>query len=160
MSDNRKTRRAMLAAAAGATATAALTGCAVYGDSNTAAPAPPAATKPAPTKSGKGKKPAEKPAPPAGPVLAKVGDIPVGSGKIFKDEQVVVTQPQPGTVKAFSVTCTHQGCPVSEIKNGTINCLCHGSKFNVADGSVAKGPANKPLAPVAVTVAGDAIHLG
>jgi len=58
----------------------------------------------------------------------------------------VVTQPVSGTFKAFSATCTHQGCAVSEVANGTINCPCHGSRFAVADGSVTAGPATTPLA--------------
>ena len=86
------------------------------------------------------------PAPPAGPagkgsVLATVGDVPVGGGVVLADRDVVVTQPVPGTFQAFSATCTHQGCTVSEVANGTINCPCHGSRFAVADGSVTAGPA-------------------
>ena len=45
---------------------------------------------------------------------------------------------RPGTFMAFTAVCTHQGCIVGEVKDGTINCPCHGSKFKVADGSVAK----------------------
>ncbi len=37
-----------------------------------------------------------------GAVLARTADIPVGGGKIFKDENVVVTQPTKGEFKAFS----------------------------------------------------------
>ena len=38
-----------------------------------------------------------------------------------------------------------------------IVCPCHGSKFHIADGSVASGPASQPLAPVAIMVSGDQI---
>jgi Rieske Fe-S protein len=71
----------------------------------------------------------------------------------------VVTQPAAGTFKAFSATCTHQGCKVSEVAGGTVNCPCHGSRFAVADGSVAKGPAAKPLEARTITVQGDSIAL-
>jgi Rieske Fe-S protein len=88
----------------------------------------------------------------AGAALASASEIPVGGGKIFKDKDVVVTQPTAGQFKAFSATCTHQGCPVNSVANGTINCPCHGSKFSVADGSVKGGPAPKGLAPKNVAV--------
>ena len=48
--------------------------------------------------------------------LTKTTDIPVGSGKIFPSEQVVVTQPTQGDFKAFSAVCPHQGCIVAEIR--------------------------------------------
>jgi Rieske Fe-S protein len=91
----------------------------------------------------------------AGAAAIKTSDIPVGGGKIFKDQNVVVTQPTAGQFKAFSATCTHNGCPVSTVENGVIGCNCHFSKFSVADGSVKGGPAPKPLPAKTVTVNGD-----
>ena len=95
----------------------------------------------------------------AGTELAKTSDIPVGGGKIFKDEKVVVTQPKEGEFKAFSDICTHQGCQVTSVSGGTINCPCHGSKFNITDGSVTNPPANKPLPEKQIKVSGDSIQL-
>jgi len=97
------------------------------------------------------------PAPAAG--LASTADIPVGGGKVFGDEQVVITQPKPGEFVGFSAVCTHQGCVVANVSNGTINCTCHGSKFRVEDGGVANGPARDPLPTRALTVDGDQISL-
>ena len=94
----------------------------------------------------------------AGPVSAKVGDIPVGGGTIFGDAQTVVTQPAAGTFKAFSSICTHAGCPVSEVAD-SINCNCHGSKFSLTDGSVVAGPAQRGLPAKEVTVAGDTVSV-
>ncbi|RPF31843.1 Rieske (2Fe-2S) protein [Streptomyces sp. TLI_185] len=94
-----------------------------------------------------------------GTVLAKTSEIPVGGGKIFKDQGVVVTQPTAGTYKAFSSKCTHQGCAVAEIANGVIVCPCHKSEFSVADGSVKKSPATQPLPAEKITVSGDSITL-
>ncbi|GAQ71827.1 cytochrome b6-f complex iron-sulfur subunit [Streptomyces turgidiscabies] len=94
-----------------------------------------------------------------GQELATTADIPVGGGKIFKDEQVVVTQPKDGEFKAFTSICTHQQCPVANVEGGTINCTCHGSKFNIADGSVANPPAARPLAEKKITVTGNSIRL-
>ena len=96
---------------------------------------------------------------PAAPAnaIAKTAEVPVGSGVIV--DEIVVTQPSAGEFKGFSAICTHKGCTVDEVADGTINCPCHGSKFNL-DGSVANGPATKPLEPQAVTVQGDSIVLG
>lgn len=94
-----------------------------------------------------------------GTELAKTSEIPVGGGKIFKDEKVVVTQPKKGEFKAFSDICTHQGCQVTSVSDGTINCPCHGSKFNITDGSVANPPTNRPLPEKQIKVTGDSIEL-
>lgn len=140
---------------------AVLAGCSTYGGSSDNPPpaAPSATTAPGNTAPG-GAGPTTGKAPAGPPPLARVGDIPVGGGKIFEDEKVVITQPEAGTIKAFSVTCTHQGCAVTQVAGGTINCPCHGSKFDVADGSVTAGPASSPLPAVNVKVDGDAITRG
>ena len=91
---------------------------------------------------------------PAGEVITKTSDVPVGSGVIAND--VVVTQPSAGVFKGFSTTCPHRGCAVNKVADGTIDCPCHGSKFNL-DGTVAKGPATEPLEAKAVLVQGDSI---
>jgi Rieske Fe-S protein len=168
------TRRAALTLGAATGAAVMLGGCSVYGESSGSedvADAPPAEAStvpPAPADEDPADEdaaeddPAAAPTkekPPAKPALAKTSDIPVGGGKIFTAKKVVVTQPSAGKFVAFSTVCTHQGCPVSEIKGGTINCLCHGSKFALADGSVTDGPAPKPLAAKKITVDGDSLTL-
>ena len=94
------------------------------------------------------------PAKPAGNVLTKTADVPVGGGVIVGE--VVVTQPTAGDFKGFSSKCTHKGCAVNKVADGTIDCPCHGSKFNL-DGSVANGPATAPLETKAIVVQGDSI---
>ncbi|MFI2508084.1 Rieske (2Fe-2S) protein [Streptomyces sp. NPDC018972] len=91
--------------------------------------------------------------------LASTADIPEGGGKVFADRKVVVTQPTAGEFKAFSATCTHQGCAVKSVADGVINCPCHNSNFSISDGSVRSGPATKPLPAVEITVSGDSITL-
>ena len=83
--------------------------------------------------------------------------MPVGSGVIVGE--TVVTQATAGDFKGFSAICTHAGCTVNKVADGTIDCPCHGSKFNL-DGTVANGPAAKPLASQAISVQGDSIVLG
>lgn len=91
--------------------------------------------------------------------LAPTTDIPSGGGTVFPDQKVVVTQPSDGEFKAFTAVCTHRGCIVASVADGTINCDCHGSKFSIEDGSVANGPAASPLEEVKITVEGGEITL-
>ena len=95
-----------------------------------------------------------------GSALATTSEIPVGSGKIFTSEKVVVTQPNSGDFKAFSAVCTHMGCIVSTISNGTIDCPCHGSQYSISTGAVVGGPAPSPLAAQTIKVTGSNIFLG
>ena len=94
-----------------------------------------------------------------GKELATTSEIPVGGGKIFKDQKVVVTQPKKDDFKAFSAICTHQGCTVGSIADGIIHCPCHKSEFRISDGSVAGGPAPKPLPAEQIKVEGNSIRL-
>ncbi|MEH0843538.1 Rieske (2Fe-2S) protein [Micromonospora sp. CPCC 205711] len=134
-------RRAVLGVAG---ATALLAGCQTYGE-----PAAPAAPPPADGAAPDG---------PARP-LATLADIPVGGGMILAAEGVVLTRPTEEDVRAFSATCTHQGCTVTTVRDGTIVCGCHNSAFDIADGSVRGGPARRPLPGVAVAVDGDSVRL-
>ena len=91
--------------------------------------------------------------------LASTSEIPIGGGKVFSAEKVVVTQPTAGEFKAFSAVCTHLGCLVDKVASGTIDCPCHGSKYSVKNGSVVSGPAPKPLPAQKIKVAGGKIKL-
>jgi Rieske Fe-S protein len=86
-------------------------------------------------------------------------DIEVGGGTIFADQKVVVTQPSEGEFKAFSAVCTHQGCIVANVSDGTINCTCHGSKFSIETGAPESGPATSSLEAAKISVSGDQISL-
>lgn len=91
--------------------------------------------------------------------LTPTADVPVGGCAVFAAQKVVVTQPTEGDFKAFSAVCTHRQCTVSNSTEGVIPCMCHGSEFSLADGSVVRGPATEPLAEVAIAVDGDSITL-
>jgi len=94
-----------------------------------------------------------------GTLLAQVTDIPVGGGKVFLPQKVVVTQPVKNELKAFSAICTHVGCVCNVVANGTINCPCHGSEFKITNGAVVTGPAPTPLPARTITVADGKIYL-
>jgi Rieske Fe-S protein len=146
------TRRAALAGGCAAVCAATLSACATYsyGDRAPApAPPPPPPADPAAAGSGGG----------GAPPLVAVADVPVGGGVVLAAQNLVVTQPEAGTFKAFDAACTHQGCAVNEVADGTINCPCHGSKFAVADGAPTEGPAEQPLPERAVAVQGTAVVL-
>ncbi|GAA3421605.1 Rieske (2Fe-2S) protein [Streptosporangium vulgare] len=152
------TRRTVILSAGGAGMAAVLTACAGYGEpaaeggdtsSTVSSQAPEAAETTAGAEGGGS----------GANALAKTADIPEGGGKVFKDEKIVVVQPTAGEFKAFSSVCTHQGCDVDKIADGTIDCPCHGSKFKITDGSVANGPATEPLEEKSIKVDGDSIVL-
>jgi Rieske Fe-S protein len=143
-------RRAVVAGVGGVAAAGLLTACGGATPAPAPAPAAPAPAAPSAEPS------AEKS---GGATLAAASSIPVGGGTVFADKDVVVTQPTAGEYKAFSATCTHQGCKVKSVADGVIVCPCHGSKFAIADGSVASGPAKSPLPAKSVTEEGGSIVL-
>jgi Rieske Fe-S protein len=68
------------------------------------------------------------------------------SGRVIKSDKVFLS--------ASTLVCTHNGCkPAVPNSDGVMACPCHGAQFN-ADGSVAKGPAKKPLAGIKLEVKG------
>ncbi|MBP2370087.1 Rieske (2Fe-2S) protein [Pseudonocardia parietis] len=93
-----------------------------------------------------------------GTSLGPASEVPVGGGKVYADEQIVVTQPAAGQFTGLSAICPHQGCAVSSITDGAILCPCHGSRFAL-DGAVVQGPAQQPLAQRPVTVADGSVTL-
>ncbi|MET8695573.1 Rieske (2Fe-2S) protein [Streptomyces bauhiniae] len=144
------TRRTLLATGA-ATIAVCCVGCGDDGDSSSAAAttSPSDGSAPASASSDSGD----------GQALGSVSEIPEGGGKIFTAEKVVVTQPKKGEYKAFSAICTHQGCTLNKVADGTVDCPCHGSKFRISDGSVAHGPATEALAAKEIMVHGNTVHL-
>lgn len=146
MTSDAMPRRTVLRAGAGsAAATVLVSGCGSDDSGDTSGD---------PTESAPPSTPAAAPS-----ALARTADIPVGGGTVFKDEKVVVTQPVAGEFKAFSAVCTHQGCTVAKVENGTIDCPCHGSKYRIADGSVAAGPAPRALPAEEIDVSAGTITL-
>ena len=155
--DTRATRRGVLAGVGLVGLAGAVSACSSGGSSSSPAGAASASTAPA---SAPGSASAAAGTGSATGALATTSEIPVGSGKIFTEQKVVVTQPTSGDFKAFSAVCTHMGCIVSQISNGTIDCPCHGSRYSIKDGSVVAGPAPSPLPAEAIKVSGTSIVLG
>lgn len=85
--------------------------------------------------------------------LARLDDIPVGgavSATAPGRKKVLLVRKTADEVVGLSAICTHQGCTV--VPDGEVlACPCHGSVYELS-GEVRRGPAEKSLAPFAVTI--------
>ena len=92
-------------------------------------------------------------------IAAKVSEVPVNSGKIFKfgSKPGILVRTDSGELKAFSAVCTHLECIVqyqSETKQ--IWCACHNGHYNLSGKNVG-GPPPRPLEEYKVNTRGDEI---
>jgi Rieske Fe-S protein len=93
-----------------------------------------------------------------GRTIVRVSEVPLGSARAFRDdysgERAVLVRLESGRFVAYSVVCTHQGCPVA-YRDGELLCPCHGSLFDPAHGgAVVRGPAQEPLQVIEVATEG------
>jgi cytochrome b6-f complex iron-sulfur subunit len=128
-----------------AAAVAAATGC---GGGSPTAPAPAATPTPGGTPS-----PNQLRVP-----LPAVGLTVAATGQLLTPLPVAITRLTDTSVAAVSRICTHEGCtvnlPVASLL--TLNCPCHGSRFQVT-GQVVNGPAARPLASFPTVIVGDQV---
>ena len=68
------------------------------------------------------------------PMAVQVGDTPV-----------LVVRTAAG-LRAVHDRCSHRGCSLAEgrIDGDVVECVCHGSRFRLADGGIERGPATGP----------------
>ncbi len=85
--------------------------------------------------------------PEAGLTLAHAGDVPL---VLFRDGD---------TIRALHDTCAHAGGPLHEgtVADGCVECPWHGSRFDIVDGTVRRGPAvyDQPAFEVRTSEAGN-----
>ena len=97
----------------------------------------------------------------SGAKIAMASDVPVGSIFAFEDPQggpAFLLQPAAGTFLAYSGICTHTGCTVGyDEAAAEFACPCHGARFEVATGEPVQGPAQQPLAKIAVVESGGTV---
>ncbi len=90
-------------------------------------------------------------------IAAKLNEIPVNSGKIFKfgNKPGILVRSASGELKAFSAVCTHLDCIVqyrSETKQ--IWCACHNGQYNLSGKNIG-GPPPRPLEEFKVNTRGN-----
>lgn len=98
---------------------------------------------------------------PAGPVdaleigatsVVRARPDPLAWGGPSNDTAFFLRRDGPREWSAFSIYCTHAGCPVRWVEGAKLFlCPCHGGAFG-RDGAVASGPPPRPLARLPVRV--------
>lgn len=92
--------------------------------------------------------------PQPGVVLLSLDELEVGQARVVSTDDgvgVAVVRTGEEEVRAFSSSCTHQGCTV-RAEEADLYCPCHGSRFELADGAVIDGPAEEPLPEFSVEI--------
>ncbi len=93
-----------------------------------------------------------------GDAIAEAAGVEPGTAVPFVDastgEQAVLLRLEDSNFVAYSAICTHQRCIVGyDGAEGTLECPCHGSIFDPANGAeVLNGPATRPLPEVPVRI--------
>jgi nitrite reductase/ring-hydroxylating ferredoxin subunit/uncharacterized membrane protein len=73
----------------------------------------------------------------------------------------VVLVRQGGRIHALADRCSHRGCSLADgtVAGGRLTCACHGSTYELADGSVVKGPATAPQPTLEVRISGGMVEV-
>lgn len=96
--------------------------------------------------------------PTAGASLGNAADVPAGGSVVVTAGKapVALAKKSDGTVVAHTGVCTHEKCAV-QADGAELRCPCHQSRFDAVSGAVLNGPAESPLAEIAIKTNGDAI---
>jgi nitrite reductase/ring-hydroxylating ferredoxin subunit len=92
--------------------------------------------------------------------LAKVSDVPVGTGKVVQaGGKTLALFNLGGTFYALDNRCTHLGGPLGAgaVEGNQVTCPWHGSVFNITTGEVVKPPALRSVATFPVGVEPDEV---
>jgi 3-phenylpropionate/trans-cinnamate dioxygenase ferredoxin subunit len=87
--------------------------------------------------------------------LDDAGSIPPGAMRVFDVAGKRVNVVHAGdSFYAIEDTCTHMGCSLAkgELAGTVVTCECHGSQFDVTTGAVLRGPAQRPVGAVPLTL--------
>ena len=94
--------------------------------------------------------------------VCNLKEISPGTMKQFKviDREVLLIRTK-GQVMCLDARCTHAGAPLEEgtLEGDVLTCPWHGSQFRITDGSVMRGPAEKPIKVHLVTVKDEIVFI-
>jgi len=94
--------------------------------------------------------------------LCKVTDVPIGELKQFnvKEKEIMIIN-RDNKFYCLDARCTHAGAPLAEgeLNGDILTCPWHGSRFNITNGSVVRGPAREPLRVYATVTEEDNIYV-
>ena len=93
--------------------------------------------------------------------VAKVSELSEGEMKpVAVGDRTVVLFNIGGELFAIDDECTHAGCSLSDgtLDGDELECVCHGSVFNVKTGDVVQGPADEPVPTYPVHSEGDTVY--
>ena len=94
--------------------------------------------------------------------VAQVGEVTDGEMKTVEaGERTIVLINSGGDLYAIDDECTHEGCSLSDgtLDEAELECICHGSIFNVKTGEVVQGPAEEPVPTYPVHVEGGSVSV-
>ncbi len=87
--------------------------------------------------------------------VCNLGLIPAGTMKQFyvKETEILLVNLD-NQIYCLDGRCTHAGAPLAEgsLSGEVLTCPWHGSQFNVTNGSILRGPTEKPLRVYSCTV--------
>lgn len=87
-----------------------------------------------------------------------VGGSATLSGNELDSNGILVYRAGETSVKAYSRSCTHQGCQVGGFSSGFSSCGCHGSRFNTS-GAAVQGPATTSLTQYSAGISGNIVTI-
>ena len=94
--------------------------------------------------------------------VAKLDEIVEGEIKVVEaGGKTVVLANVGGDLFAIDDECTHEACSLSDgyLDGDVLECICHGSTFNVRTGEVLQGPAEEPAPTYAVEVEDETVYV-
>jgi nitrite reductase/ring-hydroxylating ferredoxin subunit/uncharacterized membrane protein len=92
--------------------------------------------------------------------IARPGDSPSHRAEV-SGTAVAVLEDAEGNPRVLADRCTHRGGPLSEgpVADNCVTCPWHGSRFDILDGHVVRGPASSPQPVYEVRVTGDGTEI-